>query len=75
MKHALDGIRVLDMTQVMADLFFAMHLCDMGADVIKVEPRGGDTSREVGRCRCSGDRRVQRREPGEARDGRRFQER
>ena len=48
MKHALDGIRVLDVTQVMADLFFAMHLCDMGADVIKVEPRGGDTSRQWG---------------------------
>jgi formyl-CoA transferase len=45
----LDGLRVLDMSQIMAGPYCTMVLGDMGADVTKIEKvKGGDDSREMG---------------------------
>ena len=46
MKNALEGVKILDLTRVLAGPFAGMMLADMGAEVVKVEnPDGGDDSR------------------------------
>src|SRR5215471_6711895 len=47
MKSALEGMRVLEITQVMSGPFCGLLLADMGADVIKVEKPQGDDSRRM----------------------------
>ena len=42
MSGPLDGIKVIEFTQIIAGPFGGMLLSDMGAEVIKIEPLEGD---------------------------------
>ena len=48
MAGALDGIRVIDLSHVLAAPTTTMFLADLGAEVIHVEPPQGDDAREFG---------------------------
>lgn len=53
-RGPLEGIRVIDLTAVMLGPFATQILGEMGADVIKVEPPGGEIGRWTGVSKSPG---------------------
>jgi crotonobetainyl-CoA:carnitine CoA-transferase CaiB-like acyl-CoA transferase len=48
LRNSLDGIKVVDFSQIGAGPTCSMYLGDLGADVVKVEPPSGDAGRKLG---------------------------
>lgn len=55
MTAPLDGIKVVEMTSVVLGPYACQMLGDLGADVVKIEPPGGDTNRNLGPHRNNTD--------------------
>jgi CoA:oxalate CoA-transferase len=49
MEYPLTGLKVLDFSRVLSGPFAGRMLCDLGAEVVKIEPPEGDVTRNWGR--------------------------
>src|SRR4026209_351801 len=54
MAGPLAGVRIVDCTTVVLGPWAAQQLGDLGADVVKIEPPEGDTTRQLGPMRNPG---------------------
>jgi crotonobetainyl-CoA:carnitine CoA-transferase CaiB-like acyl-CoA transferase len=45
---AFSGLRIIDLTRILSGPFCTMYFADLGAEVIKIEPPGGDDTRTWG---------------------------
>lgn len=54
MSGPLAGVRILELTSVVLGPWACQILGDLGAEIVKVEPPGGDSNRQVGPARHPG---------------------
>ncbi len=55
MTGALEGVKIVEMTSVVLGPYACQMLGDLGADIVKIEPPGGDTNRNLGPYRNHSD--------------------